>query len=84
MKQEIIDFLTQPWYIYFRDAFESDTAGVVFVVILLGLGLVGLWLWWDSYDFFDMVGAIALLMALNRKEIETEPEEFAEGRLITL
>jgi hypothetical protein len=63
MLQEIIDFLVQPWYLYFRDAFESDTAGVVFVAVLLALGLAGLWLWWDSFDFFDMVGAIALLTA---------------------
>lgn len=63
MLDTVVQLLTRPWYLYFRDAFESDTAGMVFVLVLLAMGILGLILWWDSYDFFDFSGAMAILLA---------------------
>jgi len=63
MLDKITEVLTTPWYLYMDDYFESESLGVAFVLVLLAVSLVALWLWWDSYDFFDFMGATALLLA---------------------
>lgn len=63
LKDEILEFLLKPWYIYIQDKFDSDIIGLVFMLVLIVLGLGALWLWWDSFDFFDFMGATALMLA---------------------
>jgi len=60
---QIPEWLKRPWFTFLQDRCTTEQAGVFLIIALLVLGGIGFWLWWDSYDFFDFLGALALLLA---------------------
>ena len=62
LKDEILQLILEPWYIYIQEKYDVDTVGLVFMCVLIVLGLGALWLWLDAFDFFDFMGATALAL----------------------
>lgn len=62
LKDEILECILTPWYIYIPEKFDMDVVGLAFMCALIVLSLGALWLWWDSFDFFDFMGATALML----------------------
>jgi|GEM_PF-1796084 len=60
---QVPELLKRPWFTFLEDWLSTEEAGVVLIIALLVVGGLGFWLWWDSYDFFDFLGALALLLA---------------------